>query len=155
MRKIDPEVALEVAARLQDWIPLSDARALTWAADMLGAAPTEEQAIDTARRINDAARAAARASRDVRYHDVFSGFTALLKRERQASQAAQQDLERKALPPITGGTRTGVLSVGIYGDIAEKVLRAADYETELEKRRGMTDEQIAARRAELRERRTA
>jgi hypothetical protein len=149
-QQIDPEVALEVAATLQDWIPMSDTRALRWATDLLEQRAAKNEAVlVTARRINEAAKRCARGARDIRYHDVFATVCWLIKRDIEEAQRAKQDLERTALPAVTGGLRTGNIAVGIFTDIAARLIPADAYEQELEIRRGLSDAEIIQRRREL------
>lgn len=150
-KRINPEVAVQIAARLQDWIPLSDPRALTWATDLLDSSP-DEDIRKTAARINEAAKQAARAARDVRYHDVFTAFTQLLKREIEAPKDG--DLTLQAIPAITGDPHVNKLAASTtITDTLSGLLRNDEVEAEMALRRKMTPAEIAARRAELEEQR--
>ena len=147
MKFIDEEFALEAAGRLQDWIPLSDARALTWATDLLGASPEHEPPVKTARRIDEAARQAARAQRDVRYHDVFDAFTRLLKREIEQPAG---NLATTAIPSVTGDPHLNKLaSSSTISDMLAGIISGEQVEQELERRRRMTASELEAYRAEL------
>ena len=141
---------LRAATNLMDWVPLSETRALRWASDLLTlrAGPDEppERAVE---RVTEAAMRTARTTRDVRYHDLYSSVVWLIKQEVEAKLRAKQDLDRKAIAPLTGGVRSGAIAVGIFTDIATKLLRSDDYETEFEFRRSLTDEQIRERRDAL------
>lgn len=147
MKRIDEELALEAAARLQDWIPLSDARALTWANDLLEASPEDEALRKTANRINEAAKQAARATRDVRYHDVFEAFAKLLKRDIESPQG---DLSTPAIPAMTGDPHLNKLaSSSVVSDMLAGYVDADNVDDEIEKRRRMTREELDAHRSEL------
>lgn len=146
-RRIDQKLALQIAVRLQDWIPLSEARALTWSTDLLGASPQDEDSRKTAQRINEAAKQAARAQRDVRYHDVFDAFTKLLKREIEEPVG---DPSTASIPAMTGDPHLNKFAASsVISDMLDGRIRGDEVESEIEKRRRMTLAEIEAHRSEL------
>jgi hypothetical protein len=122
---------------------------MTWAEDLLVSASPKEPLASVCRRIAEAAKLAARANRDVRYHDVFAGYQALLKRRLEAERAELD--ASKALPAITGDPDVNRLAASTtISDALAGLLRGQDLiEAEMQARRSMTPEQIAERRAAL------
>ena len=104
--------------------------------------------------VREAARIVARQVREPSPTDFTTQATQLerqlAERERDRERRVEAQRERKQLPAMVDGGRAARLAIGIYGDIAAKLLPASEYDAEIEIRRSMSDAEVIARRNEMR-----
>jgi hypothetical protein len=113
---------------------------------------TVELAVDgcTKEQIEEAARLVARAVREPTPADLTTEAANLRRNARMLASTQQMLDASKALPSYAGDRAVGPIAIGVYGDIAAKLLPADGFQEEFELRRAMTKDEIAARREALR-----